>query len=104
MPVAQSTPVERCLAKTTAEAGYRAGLSGCGVLVDSALRGGAAQGEAEGEGGAVAAATFDGGAAAVDLRDVLHDRQAQTRAALLAGAAFVHAVEALEHPVDYSDD
>ena len=104
MPVAQSTPVERCLAKTTAEAGYRAGLSGCGVLVDSALRGGAAQGEAEGEGGAVAAATFDGDIAAVDLRDVLHDRQAQTRAALLAGASPVHAIEAFEHPVDYSDD
>ena len=72
--------------------------------VASAWRRGAAQGEAEGEGGAVAAATFDGGAAAVDLRDVLHDRQTQPRAALLAGAAFVHAVEALEDPVDYSDD
>ena len=55
---------------------------------------------AEGEAGAVAAAAFHRGGAAVELHDVLDDGKAKPRASLLAVAPLIDAIESLEDSVE----
>src|SRR5439155_14183210 len=55
--------------------------------------------ELEAERGAAAGPTHDSDRPAVELDDVLDDREAETGAGALARARRVHAIEALEHPV-----